>query len=134
MICGRYEGFDERIRTHLATDEISIGDFVLTGGELPALAILDAVSRNLSGVLGDPDGAFDDSHAQFLLEYPHYTRPAVYRGWEVPDVLLSGNHAKIAAWRREESLRRTRARRPKLLERAELSEADRKFLRELTDA
>ncbi len=132
MICGRYEGFDERIRTHLATDEISIGDFVLTGGELPALAILDAVSRNLSGVLGDPDGAFDDSHSQFLLEYPHYTRPAVYRGWAVPDVLLSGNHAKIAAWRREESLRRTRARRPELLDRAELSEADRKFLRELT--
>ena len=128
LICGRYEGFDERIREHLATDEISIGDFVLTGGELPALAVLDAVSRNIPGVLGDPTGAFDDSHAQSLLEYPHYTRPAVYRGWGVPDVLLSGNHAGIAAWRRQESLKRTLAKRPDLLSRAELSDADRKFL------
>ena len=128
LICGRYEGFDERIREHLATDEISIGDFVLTGGELPALALIDAVSRNLPSVLGDPTGAYDDSHAQTLLEYPHYTRPAVYREWAVPEVLLSGNHAKIAAWRRQESLKRTRAKRPDLLARAELSAADRKFL------
>lgn len=131
MICGRYEGFDERIRMHLATDELSVGDFVLTGGELPALAVIDAVSRNLSGVLGDPTGAYDDSHSQMLLEYPHYTRPAVFRGWEVPEVLLSGNHAKIAQWRRQESLRRTYARRPDLLSRAELSKADYKFLADM---
>lgn len=131
LICGRYEGFDERIREHLATDEISIGDFVLTGGELPALAVIDAVSRNLSGVLGDPTGAHDDSHAQSLLEYPHYTRPAEFRGWSVPEVLLSGNHAKIEVWRRQESLRRTRAKRPDLLAGAVLSAADRKFLSEL---
>lgn len=128
MICGRYEGFDERIRQYLATDELSIGDFVLTGGELPAMVILDAVSRNLSGVLGDPTGAYDDSHAQTLLEYPHYTRPAVFRGWTIPDVLLSGNHARIAQWRRRESIRRTRDRRPDLLERAELSSADYRIL------
>lgn len=131
MICGRYEGFDERIRMHLATDELSVGDFVLTGGELPALAVIDAVSRNLSGVLGDPTGAYDDSHSQMLLEYPHYTRPAVFRGWEVPEVLLSGNHAKIAQWRRQESLRRTYARRPDLLSRAELSKTDYKFLADM---
>lgn len=131
MICGRYEGFDERIRMHLATDELSIGDFVLTGGELPALAVIDAVSRNLSGVLGDPAGAYDDSHSQALLEYPHYTRPAVFRGWEVPEILLSGNHAKIAQWRRQASLRRTADRRPDLLARAELSKADCKFLADL---
>ncbi len=131
MICGRYEGFDERIRMHLATDELSVGDFVLTGGELPALAVLDAVSRNLSGVLGDPTGAYDDSHSQALLEYPHYTRPAVFRGWEVPEILLSGNHAKIAQWRRQESLRRTYVRRPDLLARAELSKTDYKFLADM---
>lgn len=131
MICGRYEGFDERIREHLATDEISIGDFVLTGGELPALAVIDAVSRNLPGVLGDPSGAYDDSHAQKLLEYPHYTRPAEFRGWTVPEVLLSGNHAKIAQWRREASIQRTHERRPELLSEAALSKADLKFLREL---
>ena len=100
----------------------------MTGGELPALALIDAVSRNIPGVLGDPSGAYDDSYAQTLLEYPHYTRPAVYREWAVPEVLLSGNHAKIAAWRRQESLKRTRAKRPDLLARAELSAADRKFL------
>ncbi len=131
LLCGRYEGFDERIRQHLVTDEISIGDYVLTGGELPALVLIDAISRNLPGVLGDPDGAWDDSHAGGLLEYPHYTRPASYRDWEVPEVLLSGNHARIAAWRREESLRRTLARRPELLNEAELSAADLKTLRAL---
>ena len=107
LLCGRYEGVDERIREHLVTDEISIGDFVLTGGELPALIIIDAVSRLIPGVLGDPDGAADDSHASGLLEYPHYTRPPEFRGQAVPEVLLSGDHAKIEQWRREQSLLRT---------------------------
>ncbi|GAP41700.1 tRNA (guanosine(37)-N1)-methyltransferase TrmD [Flexilinea flocculi] len=124
LLCGRYEGFDERIRQHLVTDEISIGDYVLTGGELPALVLIDAISRNISGVLGDPDGAQDDSHAENLLEYPHYTRPENFRGWKVPEILLSGNHALIADWRREQSLRRTWERRPDLLEKAALSAAD----------
>jgi tRNA (guanine37-N1)-methyltransferase len=128
LICGRYEGVDERIRTHLVTDEISIGDFVLTGGEIPALILIDAISRFIPGVLGDPDGAMDDSHASGLLEYPHYTRPPDFRGWPVPDVLLSGDHAKINQWRREQSLRRTLARRPDLLNKAELSEVDKKLL------
>ncbi|MBN1536434.1 MAG: tRNA (guanosine(37)-N1)-methyltransferase TrmD [Anaerolineales bacterium] len=128
LICGRYEGVDERIRLHLATDEISIGDFVLTGGELAALIIIDAVVRLIPGVLGDPDGAIDDSHASGLLEYPHYTRPAEFRGWGVPETLLSGDHARIARWRREQALLRTRQRRPDLLARAELSEQDRRFL------
>jgi tRNA (guanine37-N1)-methyltransferase len=128
LLCGRYEGVDERVRTHLVTDEISIGDFVLTGGELPALALIDAISRLIPGVLGDPDGAFDDSHATGLLEYPHFTRPPEFRGWAVPQVLLSGNHAVINRWRREQSLLRTLRRRPDLLEKAELSEKDRKFL------
>ncbi len=132
LICGRYEGFDERIREHLVTDEISIGDFVLTGGELPALTLIDAISRNIQGVLGDPDGALDDSHAAGLLEYPHYTRPADFRGWQVPDVLLSGNHALITNWRREQSLRRTLERRPELLEKAALSQKDRKFLADIS--
>ena len=130
LICGRYEGFDERIREHLVTDEISIGDYVLTGGELPALILIDAISRNLNGVLGDPDGAFDDSHASYLLEYPHYSRPPVFRGWEVPEVLLSGNHAKINEWRRQQSLLRTARRRPDLLQKAELSPKDIRFLRD----
>jgi tRNA (guanine37-N1)-methyltransferase len=111
------------------TDEISIGDYVLTGGELPALILIDAISRNLPGVLGDPDGAQDDSHAEGLLEYPHYTRPPSYRGWDVPEVLLSGNHAVIADWRREQSLLRTLERRPDLLEKAQLSAADLKKLK-----
>jgi tRNA (guanine37-N1)-methyltransferase len=130
LICGRYEGVDERIRRRVVTDEISIGDYVLTGGELPALILVDAVSRLLPGVLGDPDGAADDSHASGLLEYPHYTRPPVFRGEGVPEILLSGDHAKIAKWRREQSLLRTLERRPDLLETAELSDADRKFLME----
>jgi tRNA (guanine37-N1)-methyltransferase len=133
LICGRYEGIDERVREHLASDEISIGDFVLTGGELPALALIDAVSRLLPGVLGDPEGAKNDSHASGVLEYPHYTRPADFRGWSVPDVLLSGDHARINRWRREQSLRRTWQRRPDLLKGADLSEADRKFLQSLQD-
>ncbi len=131
LICGRYEGFDERIREQLVTDEISIGDYVLTGGELAALVILDAVIRLKPGVLGDPGGPLDDSHSTGLLEYPHYTRPPEFRGWKVPEVLLSGNHAKIERWRREQSLWRTLARRPDLLQQAELSDLDRAFLARL---
>lgn len=131
LICGRYEGIDERVRQHLVTDEISIGDYVLTGGELPALLMIDAISRLLPGVLGDPDGAWDDSHASGLLEYPHYTRPAEFRGWTVPEVLLSGDHARIARWRREQALLRTWQRRPDLLSTAQLTESDRKFLAKL---
>ena len=130
LICGRYEGVDERIRRGIVTDEISVGDYVLTGGELPAMLIIDAVSRLLPGVLGDPDGALDDSHASGLLEYPHYTRPPEFRGESVPDVLLSGDHARIDRWRREQSLLRTLERRPDLLQKAELTLADRKFLKE----
>jgi len=128
LLCGRYEGIDERIREHLVTDEISIGDYVLTGGELPALILIDAISRLLPGVLGDPDGAMDDSHASGLLEYPHYTRPPEFRGWDIPAPLLSGDHGRIARWRREQSLLRTLAKRPDLIEQASLTEADRKFI------
>ena len=128
LICGRYEGVDERIREHLVTDEISIGDYVLTGGELPALIVIDAVARLLPGVLGDPGGAEDDSHAAGLLEYPHYTRPPEFRGWSVPDVLLSGDHARIEKWRREQSLLRTMQRRPDLSGKLNLSASDRAFL------
>ena len=130
LLCGRYEGVDERIRQHLVTDEISIGDYVLTGGELPALILIDAVSRLLPGVLGDPTGAEDDSHASGLLEYPHYTRPPEFRGDGVPEVLLSGDHAKIEKWRREQSLLRTLERRPDLLEKTDLNKEDIKFLKE----
>jgi tRNA (guanine37-N1)-methyltransferase len=128
LLCGRYEGVDERIRAHLVTDEISVGDYVLTGGELPALILIDAVARLLPEVLGDPTGAEDDSHAMGLLEYPHYTRPPEFRGWKVPDVLLSGDHAKIEKWRREEALARTFQKRPDMLENAELSSEDLKFI------
>jgi tRNA (guanine37-N1)-methyltransferase len=131
LLCGRYEGIDERIREHLVSDEISIGDYVLTGGELPAMILIDAISRLLPGVLGDPDGAMDDSHASGLLEYPHYTRPPEYRGWAVPEILLSGNHAKIESWRREQSLRRTHKRRPDLLDTAPLTSMDRKVLKKI---
>jgi len=130
LLCGRYEGMDERIREHLVTDEISIGDYVLTGGELPALIVIDAVTRLIPGVLGDPDGAMDDSHASGLLEYPHYTRPPDYRGWKVPEILLSGDHGKVDKWRREQSLLRTLARRPDLLEKLDLTEKERSFLKE----
>ncbi len=128
LICGRYEGIDERIREHLVTDEISVGDYVLTGGELPAMILIDAVARLIPGVLGDPTGAEDDSHSMGLLEYPHYTKPAEYRGWKVPDILLSGDHGKIEQWRREQALIRTFNKRPDMLEKAELSEKDLKFL------
>ncbi len=129
LLCGRYEGIDERVREHLVTDEISIGDYVLSGGELPALVLIDAITRLIPGALGDPEGAWDDSHATGLLEYPHYTRPPEFRGWGVPEILLSGDHARIAAWRRQQALLRTRQRRPDLLEKADLSSKDRDFLR-----
>jgi tRNA (guanine37-N1)-methyltransferase len=128
LICGRYEGIDERVRQHLVTDEISIGDYVLSGGELPALIVIDAITRLIPGALGDPAGAWNDSHATGLLEYPHYTRPPEFRGWRVPDILLSGDHAKIAQWRRQQALLRTRLRRPDLIKKANLSDPDRDFL------
>jgi tRNA (guanine37-N1)-methyltransferase len=115
ILCGRYEGIDERVREHLVTDQISVGDYVLTGGELPAMILIDAVSRFLPGVLGDPDGANDDSFSNGLLEYPHYTRPPEFRGWKVPEELMSGNHALIERWRREQALMRTKKNRPDLL-------------------
>jgi tRNA (guanine37-N1)-methyltransferase len=128
LLCGRYEGVDERIRDHLVTDEISVGDYVLTGGELPALLIIDAVSRLIPGVLGDPTGAEDDSHSMGLLEYPHYTRPPEFRGWKVPEILLSGDHGRIEKWRREQALSRTFDKRPDMLEKAELGKEDSKFV------
>ncbi len=128
LLCGRYEGVDERVRQHLVTDQISIGDYVITGGELAALVLIDATARWIPGVLGDPDGALDDSHASGLLEYPHYTRPPEFRGWRVPEILLSGDHGRIARWRREQSLLRTWQRRPDLLEIAALTKLDRQFL------
>ena len=131
LLCGRYEGVDERIRQHLVTDEISVGDYVLTGGELPALLLIDAVSRLIPGVLGDPTGAEDDSHSMGLLEYPHYTRPPEFRGWKVPEVLLSGDHAKIEQWRREQALQRTFDKRPDMIDKAELSDAEKKFVERL---
>ena len=133
VICGRYEGVDERIRQHLITEEISIGDYVLSGGELPALVLIEAVTRLLPGALGDPDGAADDSFASGLLEYPHYTRPAEFRGWGVPDVLRSGNHREIARWRRKQALLRTIQKRPDLFEKSDISAADRELLAELVE-
>jgi len=133
LLCGRYEGVDERVRQHLVTDEISIGDYVLTGGELAAMVVVDAVTRLLPGVLGAEGAAETDSHATGLLEGPHYTKPAQFREWAVPDVVRSGHAANIARWRREESLRRTWQRRPELLLTAELDEADRWFLGKLAE-
>ncbi len=133
LICGRYEGVDERVRTGLVTDEISIGDYVLTGGELPALMIVDAITRLIPGVLGDPDGAADDSHATGLLEYPHYTRPPEFRGMKVPNILRSGDHGKIARWRREQSLLRTLKRRPDMFKNVPLTKEDRKFISKFND-
>jgi tRNA (guanine37-N1)-methyltransferase len=120
LICGHYEGVDERVREHLATDEISIGDYVLTGGELPAMVVIDAVARLLPGVLAETS-ALEESHSEGLLEYPQYTRPPAYQGWPVPEVLLSGNHTRIARWRREQAIQRTAERRPELLEKASLT-------------
>jgi tRNA (guanine37-N1)-methyltransferase len=128
FLCGRYEGFDERIRQTLVDEEFSVGDFVLTGGELPALVMIDAIARYLPGVLGSEGSAETDSFSDGLLEYPQYTRPAEFEGLNVPDVLLSGNHGRIAAWRREQQLLRTWQRRPELLESADLSDRDRAFL------
>ncbi len=124
FLCGHYEGYDERIREHLVTDEISIGDFILTGGELGAMTVIDSVVRLLPGVLGNRESSVQDSFSTGLLEHPHYTRPAEYRGMKVPDVLLSGNHANIEKWRQEQSLFRTWSRRPDLLSTLELSEVD----------
>jgi tRNA (guanine37-N1)-methyltransferase len=132
LICGHYEGFDERVRQHLATDEISIGDYVLSGGELAAMVVTDAVVRLLAGVLGCEDSLTDDSHTDGLLEYPQYTRPAEYRGWPVPEILLSGNHPQIAGWRREQAIRRTLARRPELLGKAGLNAEERRLVERLT--
>lgn len=128
LICGHYEGVDERVREHLVTDEISIGDYVLSGGELAAMVVVDALVRQMPGALGSEESAGEDSHSSGLLEYPQYTRPQSFRGWEVPEVLLSGNHAAIARWRREQSLLRTIKRRPDLLERAALSDEERMLL------
>ena len=131
LVCGRYEGFDERVRQHLATDEISIGDYVLGGGELAAMVLIEAVARLVEGVVGSIESTRDDSFATGLLQHPQYTRPADFRGMKVPDVLLSGDHGEIARWRRREALRRTLERRPDLLETAHLTDDDRRFLDQL---
>jgi tRNA (guanine37-N1)-methyltransferase len=128
IICGRYEGVDERIREHLVDREISIGDYILTGGELPALILIDAVSRFIPDVLGNPESTQSESFSANILEYPQYTRPAEYKNWGVPDVLLSGNHAEIEIWRKIKSLKRTYQRRPDLLEKIKLSTEDEKIL------
>lgn len=134
IICGRYEGIDERVVEGLAVREVSIGDFVLTGGEFGALVVIDAVARLLPGVLGDDSSPVDESFASGLLEYPQYTRPASFREMEVPPVLLSGNHAEISRWRRRQSLLRTLRRRPDLLQEAALTDEDREFLESLTNS
>lgn len=131
ILCGRYEGVDERVVEHLVTEEISIGDYVLSGGELPALILIEALTRLLPGALGDPKGAQDDSFASGLLEYPHFTRPAEFRGWQVPEVLLNGNHKEIELWRRKQALKRTLIKRPDMLETADLYKQDIKLLNEL---
>ena len=131
LICGRYEGVDERVRQHLATDELSIGDYVLGGGELAAMVVIEAVVRLLPGVLGSDASALDDSHTTGLLEYPQYTRPNVYRDWAVPEVLLSGDHGQVEKWRREQAILRTLQRRPELLDKADLSSEERKLIEKL---
>ncbi|MBG9544222.1 tRNA (guanosine(37)-N1)-methyltransferase TrmD [Cytobacillus firmus] len=131
FVCGHYEGYDERIREHVVTDEISIGDFVLTGGELGAMVVIDSVVRLLPGVLGNQESHMKDSFSTGFLEHPHYTRPADFRGIKVPDVLISGNHRLVEEWRAKESLRRTYLRRPDLLEDAELTSEQQKWLNEI---
>jgi len=131
LICGHYEGVDERVREHLATDEISIGDYVLSGGELAAMVVIDSIFRLVPGVLGSEASLRDDSHVGGLLEYPQYTRPPEYRGWPVPEILLSGNHAQIDSWRREQAIRRTLEQRPELLARAELSSEEERLVERL---
>ncbi len=133
FLCGHYEGVDERVLEEIVTDNLSIGDYVLTGGELPAMVMIDAISRLVPGVLSNDDSARDESFQDGLLEYPQYTRPPLYRGRAVPEVLLSGDHGKIAAWRREKSLERTLRRRPELLEGADLSDSDREILAALVE-
>ena len=130
VLAGHYEGFDARVHEHLATHEVSIGDYVLSGGELPAMVLVDAVVRHQPGALGSPESAVEESFAEGLLEAPHYTRPPEFRGWTVPDVLLSGHHAEVAKWRRRQDLLLTAQRRPDLLQAAELSDEDRKWLAE----
>ncbi|SDC34789.1 tRNA (Guanine37-N(1)-) methyltransferase [Priestia aryabhattai B8W22] len=133
FICGHYEGYDERIREQLVTDEISIGDYVLTGGELGAMVVIDSVVRLLPDVLGNNHSAVQDSHSTGLLEHPHYTRPADFRGLTVPEVLMSGNHKKIEQWRQKESLKRTLLRRPDMLEKMELTEEQKKLVAQLKE-
>lgn len=133
LVSGRYKGVDERVAEHLVDEELSLGDFVLSGGEPAALCVVDAVARLLPGVLGAFDSAESDSFHSGLLDCAYYTRPATFRGWTVPEILLSGDHARIARWRREDALRRTRERRPDLLDQAPLDEADRAYLKTLTE-
>lgn len=134
FICGHYEGYDERIRQYLVTDELSIGDYVLTGGELPAMVVIDSVVRLLPGTLGNERSAVTDSFSTGLLEYPQYTRPAKYRDWEVPDILLSGHHENIEKWRRRQSIERTWKRRPDLLKQIELTPEERRWIAEWEEA
>lgn len=131
IVCGRYEGVDERIRSNLVDREISIGDYILTGGELAAMVLIDVVSRFIPDVLGNPESTASESFSNHLLEYPQYTRPARYKNWDVPDILLSGNHAQIERWRRRESLKKTLKRRPDLLKDVQLSDEDIQFLQEI---
>jgi tRNA (guanine37-N1)-methyltransferase len=131
VLCGRYEGVDERVREHVATEEISIGDYVLSGGELPALVVVDAVARLIPGVVGDEQSVEEGSFSRGLLDHPHYTRPAEFRGQRVPDVLISGHHGEIRRWRQREALRRTAERRPELLQTAPLNDEERALLDEL---
>lgn len=128
FLCGHYEGVDERVREHLITDELSIGDYILTGGELPALVMIDAITRLQAGALGDEEAPQKDSFSENLLQYPHYTHPRTFRGWEVPEILFSGHHAEIERWRRKQQLIRTRERRPDLWAKHELTDEDRKLL------
>jgi len=130
LICGHYEGVDERVRSHLATDEISIGDYVLSSGELAAMVMVEAIVRFIPGVLGSPMSANSNSHSDRLLEYPQYTRPQVYRGWSVPAILLSGNHSEIACWRRHQAILRTANRRPDLIGKATLSDKEKEWISE----
>jgi tRNA (guanine37-N1)-methyltransferase len=134
LVCGHYEGVDERIRQHFVDDEISIGDYVLSGGELPALVVIDTVVRRLPGTLGSAESLVEESHADGLLEYPQYTRPAVFREWAVPDILLSGHHGEIARWRRRQRVVRTALRRPDLLANACLTEEERQIVAETIDS
>lgn len=131
LICGHYEGIDDRVAEHLATREISVGDYLLTGGEPAAMVIIDCIVRLLPGAIGSSNSLAEESHSSDLLEYPQFTRPPEYRGWKVPEVLLSGNHKQISAWRREQSIIRTAKRRPDLLRRAVITDQDRKIINSL---